>query len=138
MTSVLYGAGLNYQANNPVRVEINKLSAAVSDIRKVIDSMGSEFLKLQSVVSSFDSRIAALEQGGVSSSVDTSAISGRVDEVDRKINETKSIVLTNAASSAEFMNNELGKLKGLFASVVLQVADLDRKVNAAAAASQSS
>jgi hypothetical protein len=42
MTSVLYGGGLNYQASNPLRIEIQRLQADVVSIRKVLDGFTAE------------------------------------------------------------------------------------------------
>ena len=42
MTSVLYGGGLNYQASNPLRIEIQRLQADVASIRKVLDGFTVE------------------------------------------------------------------------------------------------
>ncbi len=67
MTSVLYGSG-NYQATNPLRLEINALKRETVELRKVveqlngivqtqartIDNMNSEFNTLKSVVRSTD------------------------------------------------------------------------------------
>ncbi len=68
MTSVLYGSG-NYQATNPLRLEINALKRDNAELRKVveqlnnivqtqsrtIDNMNAEFNTLKSVVRSNDS-----------------------------------------------------------------------------------
>lgn len=42
MTSVLYGGGLNYQASNPLRIEIQRLQADVASIRKALDAFTAE------------------------------------------------------------------------------------------------
>ena len=42
MTSVLYGGGLNYQASNPLRIEIQRLQGDVASIRKVLDGFTVE------------------------------------------------------------------------------------------------
>ena len=34
MTSVLYSAGLNYQASNPLRLENNRIRAYLADLRR--------------------------------------------------------------------------------------------------------
>jgi hypothetical protein len=39
MTSVLYGGGLNYQASNPLRIEIQRLQADVAAVRKSIEAV---------------------------------------------------------------------------------------------------
>lgn len=68
MTSVLYGSG-NYQATNPLRLEINALKRENAELRKVveqlmgtvqtqsrtIENINSEFNTLKSVVKSTDS-----------------------------------------------------------------------------------
>ena len=56
MTSVLYSAGLNYQVGNPVRYEINKLTAAIDELRKVVEQQGTEITTLKE-------KIAHLEGG---------------------------------------------------------------------------
>lgn len=47
MTSVLYSSGLNYQAGNPIRTEINKLTNSISDLRKLVEGQSSELTKLR-------------------------------------------------------------------------------------------
>lgn len=42
MTSVLYGGGLNYQASNPLRIEIQRLQADIVTVRKSIDTIVAE------------------------------------------------------------------------------------------------
>ena len=42
MTSVLYGGGLNYQASNPLRIEIQRLQADVAAVRKSVDTIVAE------------------------------------------------------------------------------------------------
>jgi hypothetical protein len=42
MTSVLYGAGLNYQAGNPVRQEIVAVRREVEALRKQVESLTEE------------------------------------------------------------------------------------------------
>ncbi len=44
MTSVLYGAGLNYQIGNPVRQEIVSVRREVDSLRKQIESLTEENL----------------------------------------------------------------------------------------------
>ncbi len=44
MTSVLYGAGLNYQAGNPVRQEIVAVRREVDSLRKHLESVTEENL----------------------------------------------------------------------------------------------
>lgn len=44
MTSVLYSAGLNYQAGNPVRQEIVAVRREVDSLRKQIESLTEENL----------------------------------------------------------------------------------------------
>ncbi len=44
MTSVLYGAGLNYQAGNPVRQEIVAVRREVDSLRKQIEQLTEENL----------------------------------------------------------------------------------------------
>jgi hypothetical protein len=44
MTSVLYSAGLNYQAGNPVRQEIVGVRREVDSLRKQIESLTEENL----------------------------------------------------------------------------------------------
>ena len=54
MTSVLYGSGLNYQIGNPVRTEINKVNALVSELRKVVDAQGTELIYLRGRVTTLE------------------------------------------------------------------------------------
>ena len=42
MTSVLFGAGLNYQVGNPVRQEIVAVRREVDSLRKVIEQLTEE------------------------------------------------------------------------------------------------
>ena len=44
MTSVLYGAGLNFQAGNPVRQEIVAVRREVDSLRKLIENLVEENL----------------------------------------------------------------------------------------------
>jgi len=44
MTSVLYGAGLNYQLGNPVRQEIVAVRREVDSLRKTIETLVEENL----------------------------------------------------------------------------------------------
>lgn len=44
MTSVLYGAGLNYQAGNPVRQEIVAVRREVDSLRKQVETLTEENL----------------------------------------------------------------------------------------------
>lgn len=44
MTSVLYGAGLNYQAGNPVRQEIVAIRREVDSLRKQVEILSEENL----------------------------------------------------------------------------------------------
>jgi hypothetical protein len=47
MTSVLYSAGLNYQAGNPVRSEILKVTREINDIRKGLEFLSDENMILR-------------------------------------------------------------------------------------------
>lgn len=65
MTSVLYGGSLNYQIGNPVRFEINKLTTAVGDVKKLIDAQNTEITSLKRASSEFEqmkAQIATLER----------------------------------------------------------------------------
>jgi hypothetical protein len=44
MTSVLYGAGLNYQRGNPVRQEIVEVRREVDSLRKQLEQLNEENL----------------------------------------------------------------------------------------------
>jgi hypothetical protein len=44
MTSVLYGSGLNYQAGNPIRHEINAVRRDVDSLRKQVELLTEENL----------------------------------------------------------------------------------------------
>lgn len=51
MTSVLYSAGLNYQAGNPIRSEILKVTREANDMKKNIDFLSDENLILRKYLS---------------------------------------------------------------------------------------
>ncbi len=50
MTSVLNLGGLNYQVGNPLRVEIQRISAGVADLRKITDAQAIEINLLKAKV----------------------------------------------------------------------------------------
>lgn len=50
MTSVLNLGGLNYQAGNPLRVEIQRINASVVDLRKIVDTQATEINLLRAKV----------------------------------------------------------------------------------------
>lgn len=66
MTSVLYGASLNYQNGNPIRFEINKLTNSIGDLRKVVDLQNTEILALKGKVTSLEKGVphVAVSTGG--------------------------------------------------------------------------
>ena len=47
MTSVLYGAGLNYQIGNPIRTEITKLNNGATELRNLITAQTAEISALR-------------------------------------------------------------------------------------------
>jgi hypothetical protein len=59
MTSVLYGGGLNYQASNPLRIEIQRLQADVASVRKAIDTVTVENNLLKAKVAVLERSAAA-------------------------------------------------------------------------------
>lgn len=67
MTSVLYNGGLNYQGTNPVRNEINKVNALISELRKTVDSQVAD-------INTLKARVNLLEKG--KSAVPTNMPSG--------------------------------------------------------------
>ena len=50
MTSVLNLGGLNYQNGNPLRVEIQRISAGVVDLRKITDAQTVEINLLKAKI----------------------------------------------------------------------------------------
>jgi hypothetical protein len=50
MTSVLFGGGLNYQASNPLRIEIQRLQSDIAGIRKTIEGIVAENTLLKAKV----------------------------------------------------------------------------------------
>jgi hypothetical protein len=50
MTSVLNLGGLNYQNGNPLRMEIQRISAGVTDLRKITDAQAVEINLLKAKV----------------------------------------------------------------------------------------
>ena len=50
MTSVLNLGGLNYQNGNPLRVEIQRISAGVVDLRKITDAQALEINLLKAKI----------------------------------------------------------------------------------------
>jgi hypothetical protein len=65
MTSVLYGGSLNYQIGNPIRFEINKLTTAISDLKKIVDTQNLEIVSIKKSAGDFDQlkgQVANLER----------------------------------------------------------------------------
>lgn len=60
MTSVLYGAGLNYQVGNPVRQEIVAVRRDVDALRKQVESLTEENL----VYRKYLMKLLQKEEGG--------------------------------------------------------------------------
>lgn len=58
MTSVLYGAGLNYQIGNPLRTEITKLNNGATELRNLVTAQRAEIDTLRQQVA----EIATLRQ----------------------------------------------------------------------------
>ena len=58
MTSVLYGAGLNYQIGNPIRTEITKLNNGATELRNLITAQTAEISSLRQQVA----EVATLRQ----------------------------------------------------------------------------
>jgi uncharacterized coiled-coil DUF342 family protein len=58
MTSVLYGAGLNYQIGNPLRTEITKLNNGATELRNLVTAQRAEIDALRQQVA----EIGALRQ----------------------------------------------------------------------------
>jgi hypothetical protein len=50
MTSVLNLGGLNYQNGNPLRIEIQRISAGVVDLRKITDAQALEINLLKAKI----------------------------------------------------------------------------------------
>jgi hypothetical protein len=64
MTSVLYGGGLNYQASNPLRIEIQRLQADMASIRKVLDTMTGENNLLKAKVAVLERAVGSARSAG--------------------------------------------------------------------------
>jgi hypothetical protein len=64
MTSVLYGGGLNYQASNPLRIEIQRLQADMASIRKVLDTMTGENNLLKAKVAVLERAVGSARSVG--------------------------------------------------------------------------
>ena len=76
MTSVLNHGGLNYQLNNPLRIEITRLRADVTDLRSITDAQKAEIGLLKAQLAVVDKKIkelAAASAAGASGSAGTSA-----------------------------------------------------------------
>ena len=52
MTSVLYSAGLNYQASNPIRLENNRIRADLADLRALLVAQTADLALLKAQVAS--------------------------------------------------------------------------------------
>ena len=76
MTSVLNHGGLNYQLNNPLRIEITRLRADVTDLRSITDAQKAEIGLLKAQLAVVDKKIkdlAAAAACTAGSSASTSA-----------------------------------------------------------------
>jgi hypothetical protein len=60
MTSVLNLGGLNYQAGNPLRVEIQRINASVVDLRKIVDTQATEINLLRAKVAVLERAVGAV------------------------------------------------------------------------------
>jgi len=75
MTSVLNHGGLNYQLNNPLRIEITRLRADVTDLRSITDAQKAEIGLLKAQLAVVDKKIKELAAaaGTAGTSASTSA-----------------------------------------------------------------
>ena len=74
MTSVLNHGGLNYQLNNPLRIEITRLRADVTDLRSITDAQKAEIGLLKAQLAVVDKKIKELAAAGTAgTSASTSA-----------------------------------------------------------------
>jgi molybdopterin converting factor small subunit len=61
MTSVLYAGGLNYQTGNPIRTEFGKVNNSVSELRKLVESQGSDIKLLKQRIDSLEKENTSLK-----------------------------------------------------------------------------
>ena len=60
MTSVLNSGGLNYQANNPLRIEILRIRNDILDVRSIIDTQKADIALLKAQLAVSDKKIKEL------------------------------------------------------------------------------
>lgn len=60
MTSVLNSGGLNYQANNPLRIEILRIRSDIADVRSTMDGQKVEIALLKAQLAVSDKKIKEL------------------------------------------------------------------------------
>ena len=77
MTSVLYGAGLNYQIGNPIRTEITKLNNGATELRNLITAQTAEITALRQQVA----EVASLRQ----QISDLGALRAKITELEGRI-----------------------------------------------------
>ena len=76
MTSVLYNSGLNYQASNPLRLELARIKADITELRALTVTQTAELglLKAQLAVANKGIAAAAAASSSASSSSATNTI----------------------------------------------------------------
>jgi hypothetical protein len=81
MTSVLYGAGLNYQAGNPVRQEIVAVRRDAEALRKQVELLTEENLIYRKHIMKL---LGGTEEGNADFTKDLMALSGHSDSNGRR------------------------------------------------------
>ena len=81
MTSVLYGAGLNYQAGNPVRQEIVAVRRDAEALRKQVELLTEENLIYRKHIMKL---LGGTEEGNSEFTKDLMALSGHSDANSRR------------------------------------------------------
>ncbi len=81
MTSVLYGAGLNYQAGNPVRQEIVAVRRDAEALRKQVELLTEENLIYRKHIMKL---LGGTEEGNGEFTKDLMALSGHSDQQSRR------------------------------------------------------
>lgn len=76
MTSVLYGGGLNYQASNPLRIEIQRLQADVATVRKSIDTITAENNLLKAKVAVLERAVSTAPKAAPAAAAPAAAAAG--------------------------------------------------------------
>ncbi len=78
MTSVLFGGGLNYQASNPLRIEIQRLQSDIAGIRKTIEGVVAENNLLKAKVAVLERAAATKPAAAAAPTTPVAAAAGAV------------------------------------------------------------